>query len=102
MKIPRMSSQTLVVLACFAAKPGAWRYGYELSVETDLKAGTLYPILVRLTEHAVLEAKWVTTEKGTPPRHMYRLTAAGKQFAKERVAEARESGWLPRPAITRA
>jgi len=67
--------------------PRSWRYGYDLSRETELKAGTLYPILMRLTEYELLEAQWMTTEEGTPPRHMYRLTPKGVQVAREKLAE---------------
>ena len=67
--------------------PRSWRSGYDLSRETELKAGTLYPILMRLTEYELLEAQWMTTEEGTPPRHMYRLTPKGVQVAREKLAE---------------
>ncbi len=77
MKTPRMSPQTVSVLERFAARPSAWHYGYELSRETGLKSGTLYPILMRLAEHGMLETRWVATEDGVPPRHTYRLTAKG-------------------------
>src|SRR5438309_11351330 len=69
MKIPRISPQTLRVLERFAERPTAWCYGYELSRETGLKSGTLYPILMRLAKFSLLETKWVTTEDGVPPRH---------------------------------
>ncbi len=77
MKTPRMSPQTVSVLERFAERPSAWHYGYELSRETGLKSGTLYPILMRLAQHGMLETKWVTTDEGVPPRHTYRLTATG-------------------------
>ena len=53
-----MSDQTLLVLRHFATDPETWCYGYELSAETGLKAGTLYPILMRLKEYSLLEARW--------------------------------------------
>lgn len=77
MKSPRISPQTLRVLERFVERPRAWLYGYDLSRETGLKSGTLYPILMRLAKHSLLETKWVTTEDGVPPRHTYRLTADG-------------------------
>src|ERR1051326_4372528 len=101
MKKPRMSDQTLLILEGFASDPASWRYGYELSQETGLKAGTLYPILMRLTKHSLLEAKWVTTEKGTPPRHMYRLTVKGLRFAKEKLTEKSDRLSLRRPALSK-
>jgi len=77
MKTPRMSPQTLAVLAQFLEHPSGWHYGYELSRQTGLKSGTLYPILMRLAKCGMLETGWSKTEKGVPPRHTYRLTAKG-------------------------
>ena len=83
------------------ARPTEWRYGYELSRETGLKSGTLYPILMRLEKYALLEARWVTTENGVPPRHTYRLTPNGLELARTQLAEVR-AGWLvQQPALSR-
>ena len=82
MKI-RKSPQTFQVLAGFMERPGDWKYGYEISRETGLKSGTLYPILMRLAERSLLETRWEHVEAGRPPRHMYRLTPDGFQFARE-------------------
>jgi PadR family transcriptional regulator, regulatory protein PadR len=78
------SRQTLVLLAELAQRPRRWHYGYELSRITELKPGTLYPILMRLCERGMLESKWQpAAEAGRPPRHTYRLTAAGVAFARD-------------------
>lgn len=82
MKPPRLSPQTLLILESFLAHPTAWRYGYDLSRETALKSGTLYPILMRLAKYGLLETKWVATEDGVPPRHTYRLTPKGMELAR--------------------
>lgn len=56
----------------------AWRYGYDLSKETAMKSGTLYPILMRLEGQGWLETRWEEAAmQGRPARHMYRLTATG-------------------------
>ena len=81
----RLSPQTLQVLDAFLAAPADWRYGYDISRDTGLKSGTLYPILIRLAEHKLLETCWETTEAGKPPRHMYRLTREGLRSAREQV-----------------
>ena len=65
------------VLQALAADPTRWRYGYDLGHEVDLKSGSLYPILVRLADRGLLEASWEPSVQGKPPRHLYRLTAAG-------------------------
>ena len=89
MKIPRISPQTLLVLEHFIERPASWRYGYELSRETGLKSGTLYPILMRLAKFSLLETKWVTTEDGVPPRHTYRLTPKGAELARAQQKQTR-------------
>jgi DNA-binding PadR family transcriptional regulator len=76
------------VLGALAADPSAWRYGYELGQEVGLKAGSLYPILIRLCDRGLLEAAWETDPgPGRPPRHLYRLTEAGVRLAGETVQE---------------
>lgn len=79
----RLSSQTLSVLDTFLEAPKEWRYGYDISRGTGLKSGTLYPILMRMAERKLLETSWETVEAGKPPRHLYRLTPDGMQFARE-------------------
>jgi len=100
LKIPRISPQTLLVLECFFERPRAWRYGYDLSRETGLKSGTLYPILMRLAKYALLETDWVTTEDGVPPRHTYRLTPSGIELVRGSLAGDRSRINVRRPAFS--
>jgi PadR family transcriptional regulator, regulatory protein PadR len=93
-----MSPQTIQVLDRFGARPSAWHYGYELSRETGLKSGTLYPILMRLAKYGLLETKWITTEKGVPPRHTYRLTPRGVEVLRALPARARKRSAVRRLA----
>ncbi len=92
----RLSPQAetvLAALAALAAQPRTWRYGYELGREVRLKAGSLYPILIRLADRGLLEASWQSDPPaGRPPRHLYRLTASGLAVAAE----------LPTPAAPAA
>src|SRR4051794_13738449 len=74
----RPSPQTASVLEALARNADTWRYGYELLKEIGLEAGTLYPILMRLSDRGLLEASWESEPpRGRPPRHLYRLTADG-------------------------
>lgn len=82
----RISPQTVLVFTEFLQDPSDWRHGYDISRATGLKSGTLYPILMRLADRALLETRWETTEAGKPPRHMYRLTATGLQLARQESA----------------
>jgi PadR family transcriptional regulator, regulatory protein PadR len=84
----KLTPQTLLVLDAFLLAPKQWRYGYDISRHTGLKSGTLYPILMRMADRKLLETSWETTELGTPPRHMYRLTADGLGFARGRRASS--------------
>ena len=80
----RPSAQTIAVVLALAEQPTAWRYGYELCRELDLKPGSLYPILVRLADRGLLETSWETDAPvGRPPRHLYRLTGSGRALATE-------------------
>jgi DNA-binding PadR family transcriptional regulator len=50
-------------------------------MEVGLPSGSLYPILVRLSDRHLLEAKWEDGQPlGRPPRHLYRLTSAGLEY----------------------
>lgn len=86
-RVQRPSSQTVRVLGALMADPVAWRYGYELGNEVRLRSGSLYPILVRLADRDLLEATWERgVPRGRPPRHLYRLTGRGREYAAERAA----------------
>lgn len=87
-RTPNISAQTRAVLAALLNHPSAWRHGYDLSRETGLKSGTLYPLLIRLADQGVLESEWrPSLTPGRPPRHAYRLTRKGAALAKMQVAE---------------
>jgi PadR family transcriptional regulator, regulatory protein PadR len=85
-RTPHTSPQTLSLFTALLADADRWRYGYDLSKETGLASGTLYPILMRLTEQKLLETAWEPSdEPGRPPRHIYRLTADGAVLARQRL-----------------
>jgi DNA-binding PadR family transcriptional regulator len=81
-----MTPATVAVLEALYADAGGWHYGYDLLGTTGLKSGSLYPILVRLADRGFLEAAWEDGfPQGRPPRHLYRLSPAGRAL----VGEAR-------------
>jgi PadR family transcriptional regulator PadR len=85
------SRQSRAILEALLTQPLAWQYGYELSKRVGLGSGTLYPVLIRLHDRGLLDAKWVEAERaGRPPRHAYRLTPEGLAFARA-LNEAREA-----------
>jgi PadR family transcriptional regulator PadR len=89
------------VLSALAADPTTWRYGYELGLEVGVRSGSLYPILVRMSDRGLLEATWeVDPTPGRPPRHLYRLTSRGLDYATaHRAPAAQRTRRPPRPAL---
>jgi PadR family transcriptional regulator PadR len=78
----RPSAQTVAVVRALAEDPAVWRYGYELCQQLGIKPGSMYPILIRLADRGLLETAWETDpQRGRPPRHLYRLTGPGREFA---------------------
>jgi PadR family transcriptional regulator, regulatory protein PadR len=85
----RPSAQTTAVVLALAEQPATWRYGYALCQQLDLKAGSVYPILMRLADRGLLETTWESeAPAGRPPRHLYRLTDPGRVLAEELAAAA--------------
>ncbi|WP_280468822.1 PadR family transcriptional regulator [Nocardia cyriacigeorgica] len=92
MRVRRPSAQTIAVVRALADEPASWRYGYELCAMCGIKSGSMYPILIRLTDRGLLETRWETDiPAGRPPRHLYRLTGDGVSFAAG-LAEADTGG----------
>lgn len=95
------SRQTIDLLAALMEQPRTWQYGYQLSKDTGLLSGTLYPILMRLSDRGYLTHKWIESpDAGVPPRHAYRLTATGIAHAKEQTALYLEAGAKPSRAVS--
>ncbi|SRR5216683_1023416 len=99
----RPSRQTAAVVLALAADPAGWRYGYELGRQVGLKAGSLYPILMRLADNELLEARWEPgPQPGRPARHLYRLTGAGLDLAATLEPTALAPAPAPVPAARRS
>lgn len=83
----------LTLLAALLAEAPGWIHGYGLMNSTGLKSGALYPALMRMAELGLVAAEWrEPTAPGRPPRHAYRLTAAG-------LALAHEARAAPAPSV---
>lgn len=78
----KKGSTELLVLALLEARP---RHGYEIGklIESrsagrlQFRIGSLYPILCRLEEKALITGRWVE-KPGERRRRFYRLTRAGR------------------------
>jgi PadR family transcriptional regulator, regulatory protein PadR len=78
----RPSKQMLLLLEALSVQAQRWRHGYDLMKATGLLSGTLYPLLMRMTDQGLVEAEWrEPAQPGRPARHAYRLTAKGLAFA---------------------
>lgn len=96
----RPSPQAISLFAALLSRQGRWQYGYDLSKELDVRTGSLYPLLIRLTDEGLLESEWQPPSRpGLPARHGYRLTDAGAAFARttlDALPEPRTAiGWAP-------
>lgn len=69
-------------------------YGYSLvrsltaPGSVEIKEGTVYPILARLSREGLVRSDWVESSQG-PPRKYYELTAAGRDAYESLQAEFR-------------
>lgn len=91
------SPQTRAIVCALLRSNPEWRHGYDLSRETGVAAGTLYPLLIRLSDRGLLQSQWRDSEKvGRPPRHVYRLSPQGVAFAGE-LSPPASSGPIGKP-----
>ena len=93
-----LSKHAHALLAALLAAGDRWSHGYELASLTGISSGTLYPLLIRLEAQGYLSAEWQQpVASGRPPRHAYRLTAAGRRLARAEAAAldqaASVAGW---------
>ena len=93
-----------IVLAILATRRA---YGYEITTWlreqgfADIAEGTVYALLVRIEQRGLVDVEKVPSEKG-PPRKVYSLNAAGRDyldefwrtwsFLSERLQQLREGG----------
>jgi PadR family transcriptional regulator PadR len=74
-----------IVLAILAGRSA---YGYEITAWLreqgfdDIAEGTIYALLVRVEQRGLVDVEKVPSEKG-PPRKVYSLTAAGRDYLTE-------------------
>ena len=99
------SRHARALLSALLDAGGRWSHGYDLSAQTGIKSGTLYPLLIRLEAQGYLEAHWQPpAASGRPPRHAYRLTPAGERLAQVEAATVEgpdhAAPWRPRQATS--
>jgi PadR family transcriptional regulator, regulatory protein PadR len=86
----RLTQTTLKVLRCFMEQPRQELSGADITRETTVFSGSLYPILLRLEAAGWLNSHWENIdpkEAGRPRRRYYLLTATGQRLANEAFCE---------------
>lgn len=91
MTVPKQITEMLkgtlegIVLAILSGRAA---YGYEITAWlrdqgfTDIAEGTVYALLVRVEQRGLVDVEKLPSEKG-PPRKVYSLNAAGREYLDE-------------------
>jgi PadR family transcriptional regulator, regulatory protein PadR len=68
-------------------------HGFDIMDATGLPSGTVYPILRRLDAEGLVRSRWerdtVARREQRPPRRYYELSAGGRLFAGQAIAQVR-------------
>lgn len=82
---PRITTQTLRVLAALMSPMQDEVSGAEIGRATKLASGTLYPILLRLEEAGWVKSRWEVGDPhklGRPRRRLYKIGGVGMRKAR--------------------
>jgi PadR family transcriptional regulator PadR len=77
----KRTRQLIEVARALMADPSSRHWGYDLSRQTGLRSGVLYPILHRMLDENWLVDGWEHFDGGRrkrPPRRYYELTDHGR------------------------
>jgi PadR family transcriptional regulator PadR len=84
------------------ANPSGQHWGYQLSKDSGLRSGVLYPILQRLLEEGWVEDGWEDLDPkvaGRPPRRYYTLTSAGLRELGALASQSRRTNPIPKARL---
>ncbi len=89
----RRTYALVLVAIALMAEPSGRHWGYELSKQSGVRSGVMYPLLQRMLDEGWLADGWEdqaqTGRAKRPPRRYYELTGAGKLALGAEIAEAR-------------
>jgi PadR family transcriptional regulator, regulatory protein PadR len=77
----RMTYALVQVAMALVNDPTGRHWGYELSKQTGVRSGVLYPMLTRMLDEGWVEDGWedpTTIRDKRPPRRYYELTTEGR------------------------
>lgn len=79
---PRRTDARVAIAAALLRGRSQTHWGYELSREAGVGAGSMYPFLRELLAEGHLKDGWEALEEaqGRPPRRYYTVTAEGADF----------------------
>jgi DNA-binding PadR family transcriptional regulator len=98
----RLTFQTLQVLRALLNDPAGEHYGLEISRESGLPTGSIYPILTRMEVSGLATSAWEEIDETVAKRRRrryYRLTSDGVEFARRELTKAAQSLASPRPRL---
>lgn len=101
-KETRISASGMKVLRLFLTSVRKTRSGAEITRESGVGAGTLYPMLARFERDGLLTSAWEDIdprEEGRPRRRLYRISGEGIRVAQTALAKVQIS--FGRPAWSR-
>ena len=97
--VVRMTYATALVLQ---ALDRGHRYGFDIIDATNLRSGTVYPLLRRLEDLGLIRSKWerisIARSSNRPPRKYYELTKTADEYVTLAYERFPNSGGLPSSA----
>ena len=91
----RLTIPALKVLKLFLGNVRKTRSGADISRETGVGPGTLYPLLARFEQLGFFTSEWEDVEPATvgrPRKRLYKISGAGMKVAQDAVADVRSVG----------
>ncbi|MFJ9317808.1 PadR family transcriptional regulator [Pimelobacter simplex] len=86
---PRRTRARLAIAVELLQAAHRTHWGYELSRNAGVGAGSMYPFLAELLEAGHLSDGWESSPPaGRPPRRYYELTETGERFLRDFVASS--------------
>ncbi|MGL5823388.1 MAG: PadR family transcriptional regulator [Nocardioides sp.] len=97
----RRTRARAAIAAELLGRRDAVHWGYELSRNAGVGAGSMYPFLSELLEQGFLEDGWEdhSPSSGRPPRRYYRLTDDGVGYLRNFLGTASPQARRPSPNL---
>ncbi|MDR1388213.1 MAG: PadR family transcriptional regulator [Propionibacteriaceae bacterium] len=100
-----MTHSSVAVAQALVSRPKAKHWGYDLSKETGVRSGVLYPILSRMLNQGWLEDGWENqsaVQGSRPPRRYYEVTDEGLRKLGAMVKAAERDARFAGPTFLKA